>query len=73
MKLKDNELVRFFQNSIGKDVFIYDDVFIEENKQYFNKERLISQLDNNVYIIFPIVAGASNNIVGFVYIGKKMF
>lgn len=68
----DQELTKFFTNSIEKDVFINDRVFIEENKNRFNKKKILEELDHKASLIFPIL-DQKQDVLWFVQFGHKPF
>lgn len=55
---KDKEIFDYFYNNPQEKFFINDLVFIEENKNKFDYEKIKPHLSDNYYIIFPI----KNNI-----------
>jgi hypothetical protein len=48
------ELTKFFNKDTINDMFINDIVFIEENKNKFNKNKIIKEIHKDSYLIFPI-------------------
>jgi len=48
------ELFNFFSKEINTDFFINDIVFIEENKNKFDKCKIKKELDKDIFIIFPL-------------------
>jgi len=51
---KNSEIIQFFEKNIMNDLFINDIVFLEENKNKFNLEKIWKEIDKSVYIIFPM-------------------
>gem|GEM_PF-1693590 len=51
------ELVKFFKGSIERDVFINDLVFIEENKNKFNKQKILKELNPKISLVYPLFNG----------------
>ncbi len=48
------EVFNFFKNNLNAEIFIYDLVFIEENKHKFNKKKILKEINKNTNIIFPM-------------------
>lgn len=51
---KYNELIGYFNNESINDIFINDIVFIEENKNKFDKNIIANEINQDSYLIFPI-------------------
>lgn len=51
---KNKEIYKFFNKNINTDVFINDIVFIEENKNKFDKEKIKKEINPKIAIIFPM-------------------
>ena len=53
---KDNELelYKYFTKDKSRNLFMNDIVFIEENKYKFDFKKLKKEINNNVYLIFPL-------------------
>lgn len=57
---KDNidykkQIYLYFKKDINRDVFINDIVFIEENKNKFNKKIIKKELNKKIAIVFPMI------------------
>ncbi len=50
----DSEIYYYFNKNFNTDIFINDIVFIEENKNKFNKEKILKQINKKIHIIFPM-------------------
>jgi hypothetical protein len=50
----DLEIFKFFDKNVINDIFINDIVFLEENKNKFNLNKIINEIDKSTYIIFPM-------------------
>lgn len=67
-----SELESFFNKKWKHDFFIHDYVFIQENKNKFDKEKILTELDRDIMMYFPLY---NNNrvLVWLFCIGKKTF
>lgn len=52
---KQSELYNFFTKNLQADIFINDIVFIQENKNKFNYNNILKELNNKVEIVFPLI------------------
>jgi hypothetical protein len=52
---KQSELYNFFTKNLQADIFINDIVFIQENKNKFNYNNILKELNNKVAIVFPLI------------------
>lgn len=48
------ELQKYFENDLSDKIFINDVVFIEEKKNKFHKEKLLSEIPEDAFLILPI-------------------
>lgn len=60
--LKNNEIFKFFKYKKSNKFFINDLVFIEENQECFDKEKIINSLPKKSFLIFPIYNSEKENI-----------
>jgi len=61
------ELRNFFKDSVEKDIFINDVVFIEENKHKANMSIILQDINPVVYIMIPMF-DESGQVIGFISI-----
>lgn len=69
---KYSELVKYFLVDYSRDIFLNDIVFIDENKTKYDKEKLIDELDEKIWIYIPIFKNRTS-IEGFLCVGRKFF
>ncbi len=69
---KKLEIEKFFAKNIFTEVFINDIVFIEENKNKFDKNIIKKELNKNISIIFPLFNN-QNMLVGILELWHKPF
>lgn len=62
---QENELKKYFENINNQKVFINDLVFIEENKNKFDKVKIIWYIPHKSFLIFPIFNRERKNIWTF--------
>jgi hypothetical protein len=48
------ELQKYFENSLTDKIFINDIVFMEEKKNKFQKEKLLSEIPEESFLIIPL-------------------
>lgn len=65
------ELQKFFEKIGSEKVFINDVVFIEENKNKFDKDILVQEIPEDIFIIFPLFQNEVNR--GVLMVGSKPF
>lgn len=68
-----NEIQRYFENSLTDKIFINDVVFIEEKKNKFNKDQLLSELPEETFLVLPIFDTDGVVNMGVFIIGAKSF
>ena len=51
---KKSEIYNFFQDNIKNTYFLNDVVFIEENKNKFNKKKIKQEIPKDLSLILPI-------------------
>lgn len=70
----DNNITSEFNNYFLKEklnkVFINDEIFLEENKNRFNKKNIISEINNDCYIIFPIYS-KNHSLIWLFFVWRK--
>lgn len=66
------ELIKFFNKNSINDIFINDMVFIEENKNKFDKNQIIDEINPDSYLIFPLYNN-KNKLIGFFNLWQKPF
>lgn len=66
------EIMRFFSQERQHEFLLNDYVFIEENRNKFDKETISSEMDKKIWIYFPLYS-KNNEIEGVFCIGKKPF
>ncbi|MDD3646727.1 MAG: HAMP domain-containing sensor histidine kinase [Candidatus Gracilibacteria bacterium] len=65
-----NEIYHFFLKNISSDLFINDIVFVEENKNKFNYDKIKEYISNASYLIFPLINNKSE-LVGTFELGYR--
>ncbi len=67
-----NELIKFFKRDNNKGIFINDYIFIEENKNKYDKKLIIKEINSESYLIFPLYNN-SHNLQWFINLWQKPF
>ncbi len=66
------EIKKFFSKKMSHKVFINDIVFIEQNKKFYNKEKIQNEIPKEAFLIFPLYNWKWINI-GIFIVWKKRF
>lgn len=68
-----NQFQKYFENSLTDKIFINDIVFIEENKNRFNKELFLSWLSKESFLVLPVFDTDEYTNIGIFIVGVKAF
>lgn len=64
-------LEKYFLKNKSYNLFINDTVFIEENKHKFDSSKILEEISEKSYLVFPLFS--NNEFIGIFEIGTKKF
>lgn len=67
-----SELEKFFWEKTEEKIFINDIVFIEENKDCYDKEKILTELSDEIFLMIP-VHNSQNIVIGAFVLWSKPF
>lgn len=67
------EMQQYFESHLSDGIFINDIVFMEEKKNRFHKERFLSELPEEAFLVLPIFDTDGNANIGVFIVGVKSF